>query len=271
MSPERAVALLCIILIAITSAGCGGSLGPGQEALSGTGTAQAIDTLAASTRQALAKDGAVPTGTPAHPVGYGERTQRPSTPTASKTPASVWIEVRIDTNCRLGPGKDFEMVGALLVGERTRVVQRSIVPDYWVVDNPDNPGRTCYLWGRYATLEGDLGSLALDTPPTATPVPASISGWSFFDLNGNGVRDPQESGEVVSYARFSLKTGACPGEVILRRVESNAYGRIFIPDLLSGTYCLIPDPGQPGLLPQQVQIELGPNQQLDDINFRAGP
>lgn len=269
MSSRWAALFLGIGLIAINSTSCGSHKGPGQDALSATSTTQAIDTLAASTRQVLAVDRATPSHTPT-PVTSGHP-QVLSTPTASATPAVVWINVRIDTNCRLGPGKDYEMVGALLVGERTRVVQRSTVPDYWVVDNPDNPGRTCYLWGGYATLEGDLGSLPLDIPPTATPIPASISGWSYLDLNGNGVRDPQESGDVVSYAKFSLKTGACPGEAILRRVESNAYGRIFIPNLLSGIYCMVPDPGQPELLPELVQIDLGPNQQVDDINFRAVP
>jgi hypothetical protein len=163
------------------------------------------------------------------------------------------------------------MVGALLVGERTLVVQRSTVPDYWVVDNPDNPGRTCYLWGGYATIEGDLGSLPLDVPPSPTPVPASISGWSYIDRNGNGQRDPGESGEIVSYARFYLKVGACPGGETLRLVESNAYGRIFIPELLSGSYCLIPDPEIYPLLPEQYAIELGANQQLDEVNFRMLP
>jgi hypothetical protein len=269
MSPGRVAVFLGIGLIAITSASCGSNKSPGQDALSATSTTQAIDTLAASTRQVLAVDRVAPSETPI-PVTDGEA-QALSTPTVSATPAAVWIQVGIDTNCRMGPGKDYEMVGALLVGERTRVVQRSAIPDYWVVDNPDNPGRTCYLWGGYATLEGDLGSLPLDIPPTATPIPASISGWSYLDLNGNGVRDPQESGAVVSYAKFSFKTGACPGEAILRRVESNAYGRIFIPNLLSGTYCMIPDPGQPELLPKQIQIDLGASQQLDEINFRAMP
>jgi len=40
---------------------------------------------------------------------------------------------------------------------------------------------------------------------------------------------------------------------------------------LSGTYCLVPDVRSPALLPEQYQIELSPNQPLDDINFRILP
>ena len=271
MIPVRASCLLLLGIAAWLSASCSRVPDSEASAMARTATFQAIDTLAASTRQVLATSLAAPTGTGTtfdDVATIGLATVEPS---ATATPVEVWIEVRVDTNCRLGPGVDFEMVGALLVGERTRVLKRSTVPDYWVVDNPDNPGRACYLWGKYATLEGDLGSLPLDIPPSPTPVPASIAGWSYWDRNDNGQRDPAESGEIVSYARFSLKLGACPGGETLRRVESNAYGRFFIPNLLNGTYCLVPDVRSPALLPEQYQIELSPNQPLDDINFRILP
>ena len=271
MRPLPASTVTLVLLACLSCAGCSSPLDSAGHPTAGTETAQTIDTIAASTRQILATFGAVPTKRQTGLELATASTASTSTPRNTPTPASVWIEVRIDTNCRTGPGKDFEMVGALLVGERTLVVQRSTIPDYWVVDNPDNPGRTCYLWGGYATVDGDLDSLPLDVPPTPTPVPASISGWSYLDRNGNGTRDPDESGEIVSYARFTLKVGACPGGETLRLVESNAYGRIFIADLLSGTYCLIPEPGVNALLPEQYEIVLGPNQHLEDINFRLLP
>jgi hypothetical protein len=271
MRPGRAAQYLFIGLVGLFGAACGGPTDTIAKQVLGSETSRAIDTIAASTRQALVTLGAAPTKSPAGFEGAATSTAPSITPQSTPTPASVWVEVRIDTNCRIGPGKDFEMVGALLVGERTRVVQRSTIPDYWVVDNPDNPGRTCYLWGAYATVEGDLGSLPLDVPPTPTPVPASIAGWSYIDRNGNGTRDSEESGEIVGYARFTLRVGNCPGEETLRLVESNAYGRLFIPSLLSGTYCLIPDPESHTLLPEQYEIELESNQQLDDINFRLLP
>jgi len=269
MKPGRVAVTLALPLVAVLGAACSG-FAPGGVATSATGTVAAIDTLAASTRQALSTRDALPTAT-----APGLAPAIEPAPTGSATPsataASVWIEVRIDTACRVGPGKPFEMIGALLVGERTRVLQRSTYPDYWVVDNPDRPGHPCYLWGKYATLEGDVGSLPLDVTPTATPEPASIAGWSYIDRNSNGQRDPGESGEAVPYARFLLKLGSCPGGELLRQAESNAYGRIYIPGLLGGTYCLLPAPGQPALLPDQLELELAPNQQLDDINFRRLP
>ena len=271
MTPKRAASLFLAVVAIWLGAGCSRAPDVVSLARAGTETLQAIDTLAASTRQALSTSRTAPTKTQIS-AGYLVATAiASSTPKETATPVGVWIEVRIDTNCRLGPGKDYEMVGALLVGERTRVLQRSTVPDYWVVDNPDNPGRACYLWGKYATLEGDLGSLPLDITPSPTPLPASIAGWSYIDINENGLRDPAESAEVVSYVRFSLKLGPCPGGETLRLIESNAYGRFFIPNLLSGAYCLVPDVGHSTLMPEQFEIELSPNQQLDDVNFRELP
>jgi hypothetical protein len=190
--------------------------------------------------------------------------------TPTPTPAQVWVEVKVDTNCRLGPGLEFEMVGALFVGERTRVLQRSSIPNYWVVDNPDRPGHTCYLWGKYAALEGDIGSLPLDVPPTATPRPGAISGWVYVDLNANGIRDPEEIAPE-GVVRLLLKVGECPGDATLRVVEANSYGRIMIQPLLAGDYCLVVDPTGIELNPQQIEIRLGSRQQLDEINFRTLP
>ena len=268
MNPARVAVTLTMLQGVVLGAACSGSA-PGAAPTSASGTVAAIDTMAASTRQALSTRAALPVTAPNLAPAIELAPTNSAAPSA--TAANVWIEVRIDTNCRVGPGQQFEMIGALMVGERTRVLQRSTYPDYWVVDNPDRPGQPCYLWGRYATLDGDIGVLPLDVTPTPTPEPASIAGWSYLDRNSNGLRDPGESGEAVPYARFLLRLGSCPGDELLRQAESNAYGRIYIPGLLGGTYCLLPAPGQPILLPEQLELELAPNQQLDDINFRSLP
>ncbi len=262
------------LLIALALAGCSISPEAAREtAQAVTQTRGVLDSIAASTRAAMSQQTtkAPPSSSPSAPLVTATDSRNQTAVEKTPTAAQVWVEVRIDTNCRLGPGLAFEMVGALFVGERTIVLQRSSVPDYWVVENPDRPGHTCYLWGKYATLEGDIGSLPLDIPPTATAQPASILGWVYLDLNENGIRDPEETGPGPEGLRLLLKIGACPGEATLRVVDPNAYGRIMIQPLLAGVYCLVADPEATTLEPEQREIQLGPNEQLDEVNFRLLP
>lgn len=91
-------------------------------------------------------------------------------PGPSPTSTLTLVTVSLDTNCRSGPGKVYDHVGALLAGEQTEVVGWDGVGAYWYVKNPDQPGGFCWLWGQYATVTGDRQSLPLVAPPP-TPIP----------------------------------------------------------------------------------------------------
>lgn len=111
--------------------------------------------------------------------------------TMSPTSEKVTVHVVVDTNCRSGPGKIYDYLGALLTGETTDVYARDPLGEYWYVRNPDNPGGYCWLWGHYATPVGYYAALPIYTPPaTPTSAPAfdlsyakvqKCVGW-FFDL-----------------------------------------------------------------------------------------
>lgn len=95
------------------------------------------------------------------------------TPIFTVTPSVPQISVSVPTNCRVGPGKAYDLVGALLVGEVTQVYGRDLAGNYWYVRNPDVDGDFCWLWGEYATLSGNTFALPIFTPPpTPTPAPA---------------------------------------------------------------------------------------------------
>ena len=107
------------------------------------------------------------------------------TPTATATPIVIasptsmvpMISVSVPTNCRVGPGKDYGIDGALLVGEIAQVYARDPSGNYWYIPNPDSPGDFCWVWDEYATFTGFAGSLPVFTPPptptaTLTPTPA---------------------------------------------------------------------------------------------------
>lgn len=99
------------------------------------------------------------------------------TPTA--TLSVPMVSVSMDTNCRSGPGKEYDLWGALLVGEKAEVVGKNTALNYWVIKNPDSAG-TCWLWGQYATVEGNTSAIPeVPAPPTPTPsVPTAPGNFS---------------------------------------------------------------------------------------------
>ena len=111
------------------------------------------------------------------------------TPTLTLTPTQEkpMVSVSVDTNCRTGPGKIYDWIGALLVGEQAEVVGQSMDGQYWVVKNPDRAGE-CWLWGQYASVTGPTASLPKYTPPpTPTPVFIWEGNWTVYTSDINDV------------------------------------------------------------------------------------
>ena len=100
------------------------------------------------------------------------------TPTASLTPTPEQARVHLseNTNCRTGPGSVYELLSILYKGDESEAVAQDPTGDFWYIRNPKAPPAFCWLWGNYATPEGDTASLPVFTPPptpTHTPtVPA---------------------------------------------------------------------------------------------------
>lgn len=98
------------------------------------------------------------------------------TETLTSTPLITLISVTVPTNCRNGPGKVYDMEGALLVGEFAEVFGRDVTNNYWYIRNPDSGPEFCWVWGKYATVTGPTFQLPIYTPPptptaTFTPTP----------------------------------------------------------------------------------------------------
>jgi len=105
-----------------------------------------------------------------------------ATPVFTATPLIPQITVSVATNCRMGPGKVYDLVGALLVGETAEVYGRDLTGNYWYVRNPDSSNGFCWLWGEYASLVGNTQTLpVLTPPPTPTPVPAFEASYDGLD------------------------------------------------------------------------------------------
>jgi len=190
-----------IAVLAIAAAACSStSVATPEPNLINTMVAQTLSAIQFQTAQAVI------------PITGGTSTFTPSptlSPTVTLTPSPVFtatplipqISVSVPTNCRLGPGKVYERVWALVVGEVTEIYGRDLTGNYWYVRNPDAPGGFCWLWGEYATLAGNLQALPIFTPPpTPTPVPAFVA--SYYGLescNGWWVEVTLENTGGITY------------------------------------------------------------------------
>ena len=105
------------------------------------------------------------------------------------------VSVSVDTFCRLGPGKEYEKVGILLVGETTEVLGRDAFGMFWYVRNPDVGPQFCWISAQYATVDGNVLSIIAQPPPAnlASDVEVSYLGmgkcsnawWSDLRIRNN--------------------------------------------------------------------------------------
>jgi hypothetical protein len=101
-----------------------------------------------------------------------------STPTYSQPMASVGDV----TNCRKGPGKNYERVTQILPADSVKIIG-FFSPNYWVVSTKDGD---CWLSGEFATPVGSFAAVptvtAPPTPQGGAPEAASFpkNGWTFF-------------------------------------------------------------------------------------------
>ena len=165
------------------------------------------------------------------------------TPTVTLTPSPVFtstplvplISVSVATNCRIGPGRQYDRVGALLVGEVAEVYGRDPTGAYWYIRNPDSGPEFCWMWGEYATLVGNVGVLPIFTPPpTPTPAPnfdvtylgrdtCTSTWWVEFELENTGgiqfksisvtVRDTDTNVAISLYADGFTDRDGCSTSV----------------------------------------------------------
>jgi hypothetical protein len=112
--------------------------------------------------------------------------QPTSGPTGTITPTYSVPMLRVleQTNCRTGPGQDYEVVYTYLSWKELEIVGAYPQENYWLVKSPESPSGECWLWGGYVEVKGSYWVVSSVTPPpTATlppPVAPSIQKWDFF-------------------------------------------------------------------------------------------
>ena len=222
---KKSPIILSIIVLWLATLACGGIANVPTVDPNAAQTA-IVETIAAIQTQTT------PTTPPTSTVELPTATQAP-TLTAEPTGTSTvpMIAVTVATNCRIGPGTEYERVGMLLVGSTTEIVGRDPFGQYWYVRNPSFGPEYCWLSAKYAIITGNPFSLPLQALPGGQELnfeaeyraQGQCSGkfWSNIKLTNpsrgtfksiNLVASDEETGDVRSYTgnEFSFQDGCAP-------------------------------------------------------------
>jgi hypothetical protein len=154
---------------------------------------------------------AVPTET-AHP------TETPTpTPTNTDTPipppptpSVPMITATINTNCRFGPSKYYQVIGYLIVGQWVQVFGRSADGYWWYIQNPSNYNNRCWVWTQTTVVSGNISNLpviAPPLPPPPTPTPIQPPGFAaVFDNVHNCDNEPFAIFKITNTGASTLES-----------------------------------------------------------------
>lgn len=189
MTGARWVFIGISLLILVVSSCSEGTPPPVQSDPPGLGVDEIVTsvfetmTAQASALTSLAQPTSPPsfpfTDTPALPsdpvLGTATESPIPPSPTITSSPAIPILSVSAPTNCRLGPKEIYESIAVAQVGSKYPLIGRNATYNSWVILLPD--GRTCWVWGGYASIEGNP-NVSEFPPPVGTVggVVLSLSG-----------------------------------------------------------------------------------------------
>lgn len=131
-------------------------------------TEQAAATVTATLELTATQTEIPPTETP---TATATETLTPE-PTATATPVVITARVGRESNCRVGPAGNYDLVATYQDGQMLEVVAKDLGGGYWFVRNPEKPEEQCYILANNITISGDPTALPKFTPrpsPTAAP------------------------------------------------------------------------------------------------------
>lgn len=166
MKAKRTLIAVNALLVAILACNLPSNQSVAQPPdLAGTITAQAMILLESSNTPTF-------TSLPA----FTETPSLTPTVTLTPTPSVPQVTVTAATNCRTGPGTEYDLLFTLQPGQVAQIVGTDLPDNYWIINMPG--GGVCWLWGQYAVVSGNIAGLQqFAVPPTPTPsIPANPSG-----------------------------------------------------------------------------------------------
>jgi hypothetical protein len=107
-------------------------------------------------------------------------------PTGTITPTYSVPMLRIleQTNCRTGPGQDYDVVHIYLPENELEILGSYADETYWLIRSEQSQTGECWLWGEFVEVSGSYWAVpTLTRPPTKTPAPPdapTVQKWDFF-------------------------------------------------------------------------------------------
>lgn len=112
-----------------------------------------------------------------------------ASPTITPTYSTPMLTVLQQTNCREGPGQDYQVIFTYLADVKLEIIGRYDPTNFWLVKSLESKTGTCWMWGEYVEVTGSYWVVPTVTPPpTATQPPPkapSITKWDFSCSGGN--------------------------------------------------------------------------------------
>lgn len=117
-----------------------------------------VNTPEATATPLFTETAALPSDTPA-PTSTPPPTDTPL-PTLTFTP-SVPTVTTLDkpVNCRLGPSTAWLATSALNLGQSAQIVGKNSDASWWLIQDPLNPGRNCWVASSVTSASGNLSGL----------------------------------------------------------------------------------------------------------------
>jgi len=177
MNRKTKLTFLSIILVTVLACNLPGTVT--QPSLSVEDEAA---TIIAGTLTALAINVTdVPITATISPIPQATNTSGP-TPTITPTYSTPMLTLLAPTNCRTGPGKNYEVLFSYVKDVRLEIIGYYPPENYWLVKSSESRTGECWIWGEYAKVTGSYWVVpTLTPPPTATiPLPqAPAVKWTF--------------------------------------------------------------------------------------------
>jgi len=176
--------LSCFALLVLAACGPSGNAEPTPNATAIVETAIA-NANATMTAMALAQPLPIPSDTPVPTAAVTDTPSMTPLPLATATLPGIRVSVSEDTNCRTGPGTEYDRAGGLLVGQSAEVLGRDQATQHLYIRLPDNPLVFCWIISYYATVTGNVANVPVMTPPstptavTTTPTITSTPSVNF--------------------------------------------------------------------------------------------
>jgi len=99
-----------------------------------------------------------------------------ATPKVNSSPQEkATVKVSLTTNCRTGPGISYPKLTPLQAGKSVGLIGRDTTSSYWIIKDPGNTGRDCWLWSYYSTTTGNTTDLKVYAVPDQTPRPSNTA------------------------------------------------------------------------------------------------